>query len=258
MRYDTPTLEWLVTHAIAALLSPLGIVLFIMLVAALLAWHQPLQAWRPTVLALIVLYPLSTQFVSDRLLGWLEPTPRDPAADRNGQAIVVLGGGTYFSAPEYGGDTVSARTLVRLRYAAHLHRTLKKPVLVAGGTPEGGPVPEAELMKQVLERDFNVPTQWVENGSHNTFENAQMSRDQLKSTVQQVYLVTHAWHMPRAKLAFEHAGFAVIPAPTGYTRRFDLTVLDFLPDAVALSDSSQFFRELTGNAWYRLRALTGY
>ena len=248
-------MEQLVTHAIAALLSPLGIVLFILLATALLAWSRPLLAWRPAVLALMVLYPLSTQFVSDRLLGWLEPPPRDPAADRNGQAIVVLGGGTYFIAPEYGSDTVNAQTLVRLRYAAHLHRTLRKPVLVTGGTPNGGPVPEAELMQQVLQRDFNVPTQWVENGSRNTFENAQMSRDQLKSTVQQIYLVTHAWHMPRAKLAFEHAGFAVIPAPTGYTRRFELTVLDFLPDADALSDSGLFFREVTGIAWYRLRAL---
>ena len=251
-------MERLVAHAIAALLSPLSIVLFILLAAALLAWRRPLVAWRPAVLALILLYPLSTQFVADRLLGWLEPPYRDPAADRNGQAIVVLGGGTYFNAPEYGGDTVGTRTLVRLRYAAHLHRTLGKPVLVAGGTPEGGPVPEAEIMKRALQRDFNVPTQWVENGSRNTFENALMSRDQLKSTVQQVYLVTDAWHMPRAKLAFEHVGFTVIPAPTGYTRRFELTVLDFLPDAEALSDSSLFFREITGIAWYRLRALIGY
>lgn len=248
-------MEQLVIHAIAALLSPLGIVLFILLATALLAWSRPLVAWRPAVLALMVLYPLSTQFVSDRLLGWLEPPPRDPAADRNGQAIVVLGGGTYFIAPEYGSDTVNAQTLVRLRYAAHLHRTLGKPVLVTGGTPDGGSVPEAELMTQALQRDFNVPTKWAENGSRNTFENARMSRDLLKSTVQQVYLVTHAWHMPRAKLAFEHAGFIVIPAPTGYTRRFELTVLDFLPDADALSDSSLFFREVTGIAWYRLRAL---
>jgi len=251
-------MEQLVTHAIAALLSPLGIVLFIMLAAALLAWRRPLVAWRPAVLAFILLYLLSTQFVADRLLGWLEPPHRDPAADRNGQAIVVLGGGTYFNAPEYGGDTVNSMTLVRLRYAAHLHRTLGKPVLVAGGTPVGSPVPEAELMKQALQRDFNVPTQWVEKNSRNTFDNARMSRDLLKSTVQQVYLVTHAWHMPRARFAFEHAGFMVIPAPTGYTRGFELTVLDFLPDAVALSDSSQFFREITGIAWYRLRALTGY
>ena len=251
-------MERLVAHAIAALLSPLSIVLFILLAAALLAWRRPLVAWRPAVLALILLYPLSTQFVADRLLGWLEPPYRDPAADRNGQAIVVLGGGTYFNAPEYGGDTVGTRTLVRLRYAAHLHRTLGKPVLVAGGTPEGGPVPEAEIMKRALQRDFNVPTQWVEKDSRNTFENARMGRDQLKSTVQQIYLVTHAWHMPRAKLAFEHAGFAVIPAPTGYTRRFELTVLDFLPAAEALSDSSLYFREITGIAWYRLRALTGY
>jgi uncharacterized SAM-binding protein YcdF (DUF218 family) len=170
----------------------------------------------------------------------------------------VLGGGTYFSAPEYGGNTVSSLTLVRLRYAARLHRALGTPVLVAGGAPEGGPVPEAEIMKQSLERDFNVPVRWVETGSRNTFENARMGRDQLQSTVQQVYLVTHAWHMPRAKLAFEHIGFTVIPAPTGYTTRWQLSVLDFLPDARALADSGLFFHEVAGYVWYQLRALTGY
>jgi len=251
-------MEFLIFKSVSLMLEPLGIALIILLVAAVVAWHRPLSGWKPVLLALVVLYPLSTQYVADQLLGLIEPAPRDPAADRSGQAIVVLGGGTYFNAPEYGGDTVGSRTLLRLRYAAHLHRTLGKPVLVAGGAPEGGPVPEAESMKRALQRDFNVPTQWVESDSHNTFENARMGRDQLKSTVQQIYLVTHAWHMPRAKLAFEHVGFTVIPAPTGYTRRFELTVLDFLPDAEALSDSSLFFREITGIVWYRLRALIGY
>ena len=251
-------MERLVTHSIAALLSPLGIVLCILLATALLAWRRPLLAWRPAVLALIVLYLLSTQFVADRLLGWLEPPPLDPAANRNGQAIVVLGGGTYFRAPEYGGDTVSSHTLVRLRYAARLHRALGTPVLVTGGSPEGGRVPEAEIMKDTLQRDFNVPTRWVEKDSLSTLENARMSRDQLKSTVQQVYLVTHAWHMPRARLAFEHAGFYVIPAPTAYSTRLDLTVLDFVPDARALSNSSIFLREIAGYVWYRLRTVTGY
>jgi uncharacterized SAM-binding protein YcdF (DUF218 family) len=157
-----------------------------------------------------------------------------------------------------GGDTVNFRTLVRLRYAARLHRDLKTPVLVTGGTPQGGRVAEAEAMKEALQRDFNVPTRWVETDSRTTFENAQLSRKLLKSTVQQIYLVTHAWHMPRAKLAFEHAGFTVIPAPTGYTTRLEITVLDFLPNAGALSKSSDFFHEIIGYAWYRLRAVTGY
>ena len=251
-------MEWLITKAFSALLAPLGIVLVILLVAALVAWRRPLAAWRPVALALIVLYPLSTHFVADQLLWWLEPAPRDPAADRSGQAIVVLGGGTYFSAPEYGGDTVKAQVLARLRYAAHLHRALDKPVLASGGAPEGNSVPEAQLMRHVLQQDFRITVQWIEEGSRNTFENAQLSASLLKPAgIQRIYLVTHAWHMRRARLAFEHAGFNVIPAPTGYATRFKLTALDFLPDARALYDSGLFFREATGIGWYYLRIAIG-
>ena len=136
-------MEWLITRTISTLLEPLGIVVVILLVATIVAWRRPLAGWRPVLLAFIVLYPLSTQFVADHLLWWLEPASRDPAADTSGQAIVVLGGGTYFSAPEYGADTVRPNVLARLRYAAHLHRALGKPVLASGGAPEGYPVPEA-------------------------------------------------------------------------------------------------------------------
>jgi uncharacterized SAM-binding protein YcdF (DUF218 family) len=73
--------------------------------------------------------------------------------------------------------------------------------------------------------------------------------------IERVYLVTHAWHMPRARLAFERAGFAVIPAPTGFTTRFELTILDFLPKAEALSDSTRFCHEILSIAWYYVRLL---
>jgi len=251
-------MEWLITKTIAALLAPLGIVLVILLVAVLVAWSRPLAAWRPVALAFIVLYPLSTHFVADQLLRWIEPTPRDPAADKSGQAIVVLGGGTYFSAPEYGGDTVRASVLARLRYAAHLHRALDKPVLASGGAPQGNSVPEARLMAEVLQQDFRITVRWTEQGSHNTFENAQMSASLLQPAgIQRIYLVTHAWHMRRARIAFEHAGFKVIPAPTGYATRYKLSVLDFLPDARALDNSGLFFHEVAGIGWYYLRTLIG-
>jgi uncharacterized SAM-binding protein YcdF (DUF218 family) len=251
-------MEWLIAKALAALLAPLGIVLVILLVAAVVAWRRPLAAWRPVALAFIVLYPLSTHFVADQLLWWIEPAPRDPAADTSGQAIVVLGGGTYFSAPEYGGDTVKPRVLARLRYAAHLHRALDKPVLASGGAPEGNPVPEARLMAEVMQQDFRITVRWTEQGSRNTFENALMSASLLKPAgIQRIYLVTHAWHMRRARLAFEHAGFKVIPAPTGYATRFKLSMLDFLPDARALDESGLFFHEVAGIGWYYLRIAIG-
>jgi uncharacterized SAM-binding protein YcdF (DUF218 family) len=145
-----------------------------------------------------------------------------------------------------------------LRYAAHLHRALNKPVMVTSGAPQGNPVSEAELMKQVLETEFRVPVQWTEKESRNTLENATLSRRVLGAAgVQDIYLVTHAWHMPRARLAFEHAGFKVIPAGTGFATRYEVTALDFLPNASALLDSSLFFHEVIGIGWYHLRILLG-
>ena len=251
-------MEWLITKTISTLLAPLGVVLIVLLGAVVVAWRRPLSAWKPVTAAFLVLYPLSTPYVADHLLWLLEPAPQNPVADTSGQAIVVLGGGTYFSAPEYGADTVRAQVLVRLRYAAHLHHALGKPVLASGGAPEGNPVPEARLMAHVLLQDFRVATVWVEETSNNTFENALQSAAVLKpAAIQKIYLVTHAWHMRRARIAFEHAGFTVIPAPTAFATSLKVTLIDFLPDARALHGSGVFFRETIGIAWYYLRALAG-
>jgi len=251
-------MDWLMTNAIAALLLPPGIVVLILLVALVLAWRRPLSAWKPLLLGFLLLYALSTPFLGRTLLHVLEPAYANPAADPSGEAIVVLGGGTYFSAPEYGGDTVKAQVLERLRYAAHLHRALHKPILVTGGAPQGNPTPEAPLMRDVLQRDFQVPVEWVEESSGNTLENARATFLMLNAAgVRRVYLVTHAWHMPRARLSFKSTGFTVIPAPTGYATRFELTALDFLPRASALVDSARFFHEAIGLVWYYIRILIG-
>ena len=104
-------MDWLMTNAIAALLLPPGIVLLILLLALLLAWRRPLVAWKPLLIGFILLYVLSMPFMGRTLLHILEPAFVNPVADQSGQAVVVLGGGTYFSAPEYGGDTVKAPVL---------------------------------------------------------------------------------------------------------------------------------------------------
>lgn len=252
-------MDWTVTNAIASLFLPPGIVLVLAAFGALLALRRPGLGRGMVWLAMIALYVLSTQYVADRLLQTLEPEAGNPFTDPTTQAIVVLGGGTYFKAPEYGGsNTVKPDVLARLRYAAHLYQGSQKPILVTGGSPEGNATAEAVLMKRVLTQDFQVPVTWVEDKSSNTLQNARLSRLILgPAGINRILLVTHAWHMPRAKLAFEHAGFSVVPAATGYTTSYRLTVLQFLPRADALRDSSRFFHEMIGIAWYRLKFAAG-
>ena len=247
-------MEWLIRNAIAAVLLPPGSLIVLILCGLALARRRRFVGRSVIALGLFSLYALSTQYVADGLLRTLEPPPRDPLSNPTGQAIVVPGAGTYFNAPEYGETTVGSNALVRARYAAHVHRATGKPLLVTGGSPEGAGVGEAMHMRAVLQRDFQVPVKWVEDRSRTTLENARLSHALLAAEgIRTVYLVTQAWHMPRARLAFENAGFVVIPAATDYTTRFRLTALDFLPDARALRDSSIFFHEIMGIAWYRLQ-----
>ena len=145
------------------------------------------------------------------------------------RAIVVLGGGSYFAAPEYGGDTVSSGSLVRIRYAARLQRETGLPLLVSGGAPLGG-VPEGRSMQAALEKEFGVKVRWVEDASADTRDNARNSAPLLREAgVKRVLLVTHAWHMRRAQEAFAIEQLEVVAAPTGYEAQGPLTALEFLP-----------------------------
>jgi uncharacterized SAM-binding protein YcdF (DUF218 family) len=203
--------------------------------------------------ALIGLYVLSTPLASRSLLQTLEDPYSDPAKDRAAGAIVVLGGGSNFRAPEYGAETVSAETLERLRYAVHLHRRTGKPLMLSGGSPTGAGSSEGEQMKSAL-RDFGVTARWIESSSNNTLESARLTKTTLKQAgIDRIYVVTHAWHIPRAKMAFQNAGVQVVPAPTAYTASPPLLLPDFFPSAAGLKDSYAFFHEIAGIAWYRLK-----
>ncbi len=248
-------LSWQLTNALAALLLPPGILILAIAGGLVLRRAQPRLGLGLLAGGLAGLYVLSMPLTADFMLSRWERLPAEPAG--GAAAIVVLGGGKAHRAPEYGGDTVRGATLVRLRYAARLHRRTGLPVLVSGGSPEGGPQSEAELMQRTLQDEFAVPVRWVEGGSATTLDNARLSYRMLAAeNIRAIHLVTHAWHMPRARLAFEHAGFRVIPAPTAFTTGFRITVLDMLPDARALRDSALFFHEVIGTLWYRVRLFT--
>lgn len=248
-------MSWFLTNLLTAFLLP-PLDLLLIGATGVFLWHKRPQLARTLVtISLAMLWLLSTPYIAGGLLHLLETTP--PLVNPEAQqvdAIVVLGGGTYFRAPEYGEDTVGEPTLVRLRYAARLQRETGKPLLATGGKPAGNDLSEAQQMKRVLEQDFNVPVKWTEDASGNTFENARFSYRILGPLgIKRIYLVTHAWHMPRAMMAFRHAGFDVIPAPTAYTTRDHVSLLAFLPRADALRGSATFMHEVIGLFWYRLR-----
>jgi len=203
---------------------------------------------------LILLYALCTPVVASVLLRSLEPDPvvsLPPPPDAG--AIVVLGGDADSDGREYGGDSAGVLTLVRLRYAAMLQRKTGLPVLITGGPLHDTGPPVSALMQHVLTDEFGIPVRWVENESKNTWENAAFSTRMLRrENVDKILLVTHAWHMPRAKAAFAATGLQVIPAPTGFTPWPGDPVTALLPDAKALLNSAYAIHEMIGLVWYQL------
>jgi len=206
------------------------------------------------VLSLCGLLLLSLPVVGNALMAPLEPNPPiAPEQLRRVQAIVILGGGSYFAAPEYGGDTVSHYTLERLRYGARLARASRLPVLVTGGAPFGGRA-EAESMREVLEGDFGVKVRWVEGASRDTAENARLSAPMLKAAgITRIALVSHGWHLPRAIPLFEKQGIEVTPAPTAFSTGSPSLLEDLLPGGLVTSRLA--LREYLGRLYNLLKEI---
>lgn len=244
-------MSWFLTRLVEQLLFPPFILLALAGLGLLLAARGKRLGLPLAALSLALLYAAATPLLGRSLVQSLETVPALAMPLPSAQAVVILGSGVYPEAPEYGGDSLAGGALERLRYGAYLHRLTGKPVLVAGGAPAGSSRPEAELMKEVLEREFAVPVAWAESASANTRENAEFAWRILEPQgITRVYLVSHALHMARAAEAFRRAGFEVVPAPTMFSREGRFTVLDLLPQGRGLMLTTVALHEWLGRLWY--------
>lgn len=173
--------------------------------------------------------------------------PLDVATTTGAQAIVILGGGTRTFAVEYGGPTVSAMTLERVRYGARISRATGLPILVSAG-PVRGAMAESLLMRNVLVNEFGVPVRWIEARSRNTHENALRSAEILKqSGVNRVILVGHAFDFPRSRAEFQAAGIDAIAAPIDIPPWPPTEIGDYLPSVAGLRLSYYASYEIAAN-----------
>ena len=232
----------------ALVLPPAGPLLLALLGLLLVSGHRLRSGGTLAFLGVGSLWFLSCHAVAVLMAQVLLPQVAPARADQLAQAeaIVVLGGGVLAQAPEYGAAQPNSYTLGRLRYGAALARRTGKPLAFSGGvgwaSSNSGIPPEAQVARLAVQ-DLGVTLRWAESSSRDTAENAQEMRHVLKG-VQRVALVTDTWHMPRAALQFERAGFTVIPAPTGFPAAQTRPLLGWLPSTEGLTLSRQVLREV--------------
>lgn len=214
-----------------------------------------------TISTAVCLYLGSISPVTDLIIRPLENKypPLDMAAAASAAAsaaaIVVLGGGIVTSSPEYEGrGSLRTDALKRAVYAVQLHNQLQLPVIVSGGSPLRG---EGEAEAVVAARtlvSLGVPADSVlaEGKSRNTWENARFVSEEYG--FKRVVLVTSAYHMGRSVKAFVDNALDPVPAPTDYkTSRSKYRLIDFFPDAGAMSDLGRALHEYLGMVYYAIR-----
>jgi uncharacterized SAM-binding protein YcdF (DUF218 family) len=212
----------------------------------------------PLVLGIVVLWGAATPILSDSLgasLEWRSP-PVAVQASPSADAIVVLGGAVEGARPPRCTLDLSDHA-DRVLHAARLYRAGKAPLVLvsAGYIPWlGVQRPEAESIR-VLLQEWGVPDRAIvsESTARNTHENAVATQGVLEERgLARVLLVTSALHMPRALATFRSAGIDAVPAPTDFTvtERLRRTLIDYLPDARALSRTTDAVKEYIGYAYY--------
>lgn len=182
--------------------------------------------------------------------------PVTDAAHRPG-AIIILAGdlangkteGALLPGPQIGG-----LTLERVRAGAALARETGLPILVTGGVDgKDGPA-IARRMADMLRQEFNLPVRWIEPRATDSWENALFSAALLRPEgITSAYVVTDAWHLPRALLAFRRIGFTATPAPDSLDELRAPDLSSFMPTPKAWLNSFYAAHEMVGYVFYTLR-----
>src|SRR6056300_167167 len=133
----------------------------------------------------------------------------------------------------------------------------KAPLLILtnGKLPWSVGIPEGEYLK-----DFSIKYGTPEDkilltdNVQNTDQEAKAVAKLLNTNKANIILVTSAFHMSRAKKVFEAANIKVIPFAVDFkTPIKKITIIDFIPSANSLKDTSHFFREMIGRLYYNLK-----
>jgi uncharacterized SAM-binding protein YcdF (DUF218 family) len=177
--------------------------------------------------------------------------------DRSVEAIVVLASTVNPPQPERPVLLLGSDTYERCYYAAWLYKHWQPLPIIASGGPDpdlGSSASFADAMRQTL-TGIGVPPEsvWTEEQSRNTYESAVYMANMLRQRhIRRIALVTEAYHMRRAELAFRRQGVSVVAAPCGFRSRYRMRWINLFPSVVAFNQGLQALHEYLGLLWYAL------
>ncbi|MGG6296211.1 YdcF family protein [Leptolyngbya sp. AN02str] len=247
---------------------PLGLACVLLVLAMLsLWWKRPGWTAGCIALALALLLLGGNGWVATRLTRSLEWQNLPPENLPTAEAIVVLGGATKPKIPPRPWVDVM-ESGDRILHGARLYQQGKAPLVIMSGGRiywKGGGPPESSDMAE-LAMALGVPRSVIleDTTSLNTYENAVNVKAILEQQgINRVLLVTSAMHMPRSLKIFQKQGIEAIPAPTDFLvaqqdleevgNSLEAVLLNLLPDADRMQQTSRALKEYIGLVIYRLR-----
>ena len=138
-----------------------------------------------------------------------------------------------------------------------LIKAKKAPIIIftKGKLPWKIGPPESELLQATAIQMGVPPQQILVTGEVETTEDESREvKKILQSKGNRIILVTSAFHIRRAKIAFENEGLEVQPYPVDFKLgEYALTPMDFIPNSGSLATTEKCIKELMGTVYYALK-----
>lgn len=227
---------------LTSLIIPPGIFILIFFVLDFYTKNKKLKVLA--IFSGLFMYLLSITPTKDMLIVPLEDMYHQPKGFLNADAIVVLGGGYYKN------GNLSGETTKRLLAGIYLSYKTKLPLILSGVDIKY--LPQNTPLLKIL-KTMDLGNIYEDIKSKDTIQNASDSYKICKKYIQscqQIILVTSAYHMPRAKMLFDHFFKSVIPYPVDYKQDLRYNAYSFIPTMSDFENSAKAIREYVGILYY--------
>ena len=209
-------------------------------------------------IGVIILILSSLPIISNKFIAYLEKDyqPIEISEIESADAIVVLSGMIKTIGDKENLKYEFSDSIDRFFTGLDLFNNNKSPILILtrGKIPWSFGIAEGEYLKKLAIK-YGIPEEKIilTEEVQNTDQEAKAIKKILNDNAK-IILVTSAFHMPRAEKVFKAAEIKVVPFPVDfYNSKSKTTMMDFIPSAGSLFDTSHFVREMIGRLYYNLK-----